>query len=125
MNVLLCRSISNFVTAFHKKKLPLHILANNAAVWMVEASMTEDGFEVQAPLCMHAFANVSAVAFSYWSRTQVAYQLRSSQPLHACKGMQIFGPAFLTSRNFALNCMHACAVLAGLSGSALELHPIK
>ena len=41
-----CRSISNFVTAFHNKNLPLHILANNAAVWMVEDQMTEDGFEV-------------------------------------------------------------------------------
>ncbi|DBA77215.1 TPA: hypothetical protein ACH3X1_009786 [Trebouxia sp. C0004] len=40
-------SISNFVTAFHKKKLPLHVLANNAAVWMVEDQMTEDGFEAQ------------------------------------------------------------------------------
>ena len=44
-----CRSISNFVTAFNKKKLPLHVLANNAAVWMVEDQMTEDGFEVCPP----------------------------------------------------------------------------
>ena len=45
-SVVCCRSISNFVTAFHNKNLPLHILANNAAVWMVEDQMTEDGFEV-------------------------------------------------------------------------------
>ena len=56
-NVMHCRSISNFVTAFHKKKLPLHILANNAAVWMVEDQMTEDGFEVYACalLLCHAY----------------------------------------------------------------------
>lgn len=47
LNLASFRSISNFVTAFNKKKLPLHVLANNAAVWMVEDQMTEDGFEAQ------------------------------------------------------------------------------
>lgn len=47
LNLASFRSISNFVTAFHNKNLPLHILANNAAVWMVEDQMTEDGFECQ------------------------------------------------------------------------------
>lgn len=46
LNLASFRSISNFVTEFNKKNLPLHILANNAAVWMTEDQMTEDGFEV-------------------------------------------------------------------------------
>ena len=48
LNLASFRSISNFVTEFNKKNLPLHILANNAAVWMTEDQMTEDGFEVHA-----------------------------------------------------------------------------
>ena len=43
------------MTAFNKKKLPLHLLANNAAVWMVEDQMTEDGFEVKGLHVLHAF----------------------------------------------------------------------
>lgn len=47
IRICTARSISNFVTMFHQKQLPLHLLANNAAVWMVEDQMTEDGFEVK------------------------------------------------------------------------------
>ena len=54
------RSVSNFVTAFNKKKLPLHLLANNAAVWMVEDQMTEDGFEVKG--CMQCMLTIDCQA---------------------------------------------------------------
>ncbi|XP_059535993.1 dehydrogenase/reductase SDR family member on chromosome X [Myotis daubentonii] len=39
------RSIREFVLTFKEKKLPLHVLINNAGVMMVPQRQTEDGFE--------------------------------------------------------------------------------
>uniref|UniRef100_A0A8C0MZ48 Dehydrogenase/reductase X-linked n=1 Tax=Canis lupus familiaris TaxID=9615 RepID=A0A8C0MZ48_CANLF len=39
------RSIRQFVQKFKKKKIPLHVLVNNAGVMMVPERTTEDGFE--------------------------------------------------------------------------------
>uniref|UniRef100_A0AAA9SH92 Dehydrogenase/reductase X-linked n=1 Tax=Bos taurus TaxID=9913 RepID=A0AAA9SH92_BOVIN len=39
------RSIREFVQTFKMKKLPLHVLVNNAGVMMVPQRTTEDGFE--------------------------------------------------------------------------------
>ncbi|XP_033616454.1 dehydrogenase/reductase SDR family member on chromosome X isoform X1 [Fukomys damarensis] len=39
------RSIRQFVQNFQKKRVPLHVLVNNAGVMMVPQRQTEDGFE--------------------------------------------------------------------------------
>ena len=47
-DIKLHRSIRQFVDEFHEKKLPLHVLINNAGVMGMETRQTtEDGFEAQ------------------------------------------------------------------------------
>ena len=83
LNLASFRSISNFVTEFNKKNLPLHILANNAAVWMTEDQMTEDGFEVYA-------TNAD-------NRTYTTCLYQAQCCLQNQIGTHFFGHAYLTS----------------------------
>lgn len=42
-----CSSIRDFAEAFQKRKIPLHVLINNAGVFMPPDDRTEEDFEVQ------------------------------------------------------------------------------
>lgn len=41
-----CSSIRNFADAFKKRDLPLHVLVNNAGVFIPPTDRTEEDFEV-------------------------------------------------------------------------------
>lgn len=42
----ICSSISKFAAAFKKRELPLHVLINNAGVFIPPNDRTEEDFEV-------------------------------------------------------------------------------
>ena len=41
----MCRSVVAFAEAFRAKQLPLHVLVNNAGIFIVPHDHTEEGFE--------------------------------------------------------------------------------
>lgn len=41
-----CRSVVSFAEDFKKRDLPLHVLVENAGVFLVPHDRTEEGFEV-------------------------------------------------------------------------------
>ena len=45
-----CRSIKAFADKYHELNLPLHMLINNAGVFLVDHDHTQEGFEVQIQL---------------------------------------------------------------------------
>ena len=45
-----CRSIKAFADKYHELNLPLHMLINNAGVFLVNHDHTQEGFEVQMQL---------------------------------------------------------------------------
>ena len=77
-----CRSVVKFAEAFRAKELPLHVLVNNAGIFIVPHDHTEEGFE-------------HIVGINYWGHFLLTHllmdQLKStpqSRCLYSCPHSQ-------------------------------------